>query len=402
MSINSLIPLQVRVPQVDPANAMLQGAAVAQMPTRNALLQAETELRQAQAQAFPMQAQARADEAAIKKRVFDAQYQQMQGAYALDTARAMRNAPEENRAQIAEMRTIEGRKMGLMSEADTFSDDDMTDAGLDTYIQAMSGAFEKQGQQSMPAEFMAQHLKLLAAGYEPGSEGYQRGMAVGAGISPRATGSANITVATTPGLTDAVAGSESTIEGAKAGAAETAKLEAQRDLKPEVDAAVRDAVLAVEAKADATAKQRANDLAWETYSVGMQDLINALAGTNVSGPWLGWTPSLTANDQVADGMVAIMAPLMKAAFRQSGEGTFTDRDQQLLTEMLPTRSDSKEARVRKSVNLDKVMRAKLGRTGEANIAILSKDDREAFNALQIGDRYIVDGYIYTKAKRNAD
>jgi hypothetical protein len=55
-----------------------------------------------------------------------------------------------------------------------------------------------------------------------------------------------------------------------------------------------------------------------------------------------------------------MAPVLKQLFRSSGEGTFTDKDQDLLMEMLPTRKDKPEARAAKLANIDAIVRAKLG------------------------------------------
>jgi hypothetical protein len=55
-----------------------------------------------------------------------------------------------------------------------------------------------------------------------------------------------------------------------------------------------------------------------------------------------------------------MAPVLKQIFRVAGEGTFTDKDQALLLEMVPTRKDSPEARAIKTQNIDNIIRAKLG------------------------------------------
>ena len=67
----------------------------------------------------------------------------------------------------------------------------------------------------------------------------------------------------------------------------------------------------------------------------------------------------TANS-IAAILVAAMAPILKQLFRGAGEGTFTDKDQELLVAMLPTRKDTPEARVIKVQNIDAIVRAKLG------------------------------------------
>lgn len=62
---------------------------------------------------------------------------------------------------------------------------------------------------------------------------------------------------------------------------------------------------------------------------------------------------------MAEGSVAAMAPVLKQLFRTAGEGTFTDKDQQLLVSMLPTRTDTPAARQFKMTNIDNIVRAKL-------------------------------------------
>lgn len=65
----------------------------------------------------------------------------------------------------------------------------------------------------------------------------QKAIAIEAGIFPRAMGSAAITTAQ-QGLTNQVASSESTIEGAKAGAKEAGKLDVQAQKLPDIRAAI--------------------------------------------------------------------------------------------------------------------------------------------------------------------
>jgi hypothetical protein len=55
-----------------------------------------------------------------------------------------------------------------------------------------------------------------------------------------------------------------------------------------------------------------------------------------------------------------MAPVLKQLFRVAGEGVFTDRDQALLLQMIPTRTTRPEARAAQIENIDKIVKAKLG------------------------------------------
>ena len=118
--------------------------------------------------------------------------------------------------------------------------------------------------------------------------------------------------------------------------------------KPTLDAAV------VASKLDKT-----NTRTFDVYSAGMNGLKSALGKTD-TGPVVGMMPAVTAAQQIADGAIAAMAPVMKQMFRAAGEGIFTDRDQALLMEMMPDRTDHPEARKEKLANIDRIVRAKLG------------------------------------------
>lgn len=96
------------------------------------------------------------------------------------------------------------------------------------------------------------------------------------------------------------------------------------------------------------------------YETARDGLIGALENT-VTGPIAGRIPAITEEQQTAEGGVAAMAPVLKQLFRVSGEGVFTDRDQQLLLDMVPKRTDLPEARRKKMENIDGIVSAKLGR-----------------------------------------
>lgn len=97
----------------------------------------------------------------------------------------------------------------------------------------------------------------------------------------------------------------------------------------------------------------------DVYTQARNGLLQALGGTE-TGPIAGRVGSFTTAQQTADGAVAAMAPVLKQLFRSAGEGTFTDKDQELLLLMVPTRKDEPEARKAKLENIDRIIGAKLG------------------------------------------
>lgn len=104
--------------------------------------------------------------------------------------------------------------------------------------------------------------------------------------------------------------------------------------------------------------------AYAAYQSAVQSLSKAMDQT-ATGPLAGRVPALTANQQIAEGAEATMAPILKQLFRNAGEGTFTDQDQALLMNMVPKRTDHPEARKAKLEMIDGVVKAKLGIQGAA-------------------------------------
>lgn len=176
---------------------------------------------------------------------------------------------------------------------------------------------------------------------------------VKAGLAPRMVGSATQTIANL-GTAPAVADVEAVISGAK----EVGKLKGQKKLKPEVEAAVVSAVGQAKAEVTRLGEERSNSKTLGVYETAMGNLTKALDET-VTGPFIGLTPAMTSNAQIADGAVAMMLPLMKDVFRGAGEGTFTEGDQKILTDLIPTRSDTAAARASKISMIDSMIRAKL-------------------------------------------
>lgn len=99
--------------------------------------------------------------------------------------------------------------------------------------------------------------------------------------------------------------------------------------------------------------------ALEVYEQAKTGLVQGLEGT-ATGPLLGKLPAITSSQQTAQGGVAAMAPILKQLFRAAGEGVFTDKDQELLLAMIPTRETNTEARNAMIQNIDAIVRAKLG------------------------------------------
>lgn len=164
-------------------------------------------------------------------------------------------------------------------------------------------------------------------------------------------------------VTGATLGAQLEGEPKVAAAVEAAKLTAQLTGKPKVDAAVKAAVLAATSTAGQKDEARSNQRAFDVYTTGITSLASAFDET-WTGPGVGWIPALSSNQQIADGALAAMAPILKQMFRASGEGTFTKDDQEILMAMLPSRKDRPTARVAKLANVDAIVRSKLGISGE--------------------------------------
>ena len=157
-----------------------------------------------------------------------------------------------------------------------------------------------------------------------------------------------------------VVGDIKTIQDVKrASGKETAKLAVQLKLKPDVQRAVVLAQELAKGEAAKTNSERGNDRALNVYNVAKDGLLGAMSGAT-TGPAAGWIPALTSNQQIADGAVAAMAPVLKQIFRTAGEGNFSDHDQAVLMGMVPTRSDTPKARVAKLKLIDTIVMAKLG------------------------------------------
>lgn len=148
-------------------------------------------------------------------------------------------------------------------------------------------------------------------------------------------------------------------KGEKAFAVEEGKLKAKLKLSPDVQKAVASAKNEASSVMKDAGTKKSNETAWNVYQKSMDNLSKSLGGSE-TGPFVGFIPAMTQNQQIAEGAVAIMAPVLKQMFRAAGEGVFTDKDQELLMKMVPTRKDLPASREAKIKAIDGVVRAKLG------------------------------------------
>jgi hypothetical protein len=175
------------------------------------------------------------------------------------------------------------------------------------------------------------------------------------GLAPRAVGSSAQTMSQDEQLTDDVARSQAAIEAAKT----TGKLQAEYKLKPATAKAVALATAEANLIGEKNKETRSNANALNVYDVAFKSLGGAL-GKTYTGPIAGLMPALTSEAQSADGAVSMILPTLKSVFRGAGEGTFTDSDQKLLTDMAPTRRDTPATIKFKMNAIDAIVRAKLG------------------------------------------
>lgn len=214
------------------AAGISQGNEIARMPIQNRLLEA-------QAQGAEQQISKQQAEFMLRDAALDA----MRGASLLEADPS--GAALKDFLQNERMAKLVGR--GSKDTTDTQGIIQAIDAGnldfvrseLNAPIEAATqlGILNKGG--TALKEFEG---KARAAGLSPGTPEYQRAARVDLGLDPRAgsvTGQERI--ATDKNLTQAVAGSQATIEGEKAKAKEQGKLETQAKMLPAIRADIKTA-----------------------------------------------------------------------------------------------------------------------------------------------------------------
>lgn len=138
-----------------------------------------------------------------------------------------------------------------------------------------------------------------------------------------------------------------------------ANLPQELNLKTEAALREAEAKAGIERASKKQGIQDDNNRTFNMYESAMGGVIEGLGGSS-TGPLIGRLPAITSNQQIAEGSVSAIAPVLKQLFRAAGEGTFTDKDQELLMAMIPTRTDTPAARNWKIRNIDAIVRQKLG------------------------------------------
>lgn len=172
----------------------------------------------------------------------------------------------------------------------------------------------------------------------------------GAGIPP-----------TNPGMPSPPAAGPVRIPTPAETAAETARAKAGVELQtaPEIARRTAEATQQGKTQAELQETKRKNQTAYNVYSTARDNLQKAMAGT-LTGPLVGRFPAFTSGRQIAEGARAAAAPILKDLFRESGEGVFTNADQELLLAMLPNVTDDETVVPVKLQMVDDLVAAKLG------------------------------------------
>jgi len=149
-----------------------------------------------------------------------------------------------------------------------------------------------------------------------------------------------------------------------AGAQANARAAVEAETAPAIAAATVAATKGAEAQVERGNTARTNAVAFDAYNKAMEGVRGAFSKTD-TGPMAGRLPAVTAAQQGAEGARAAAAPVLKQLFRSSGEGVFTDKDQQLLMDMMPDRKDHPEVVQQKLNTIDAIVKAKLNINGPA-------------------------------------
>ena len=107
-----------------------------------------------------------------------------------------------------------------------------------------------------------------------------------------------------------------------------------------------------------------NDKTWNIWQKAISGLEESLGATS-TGKIVGLLPAITSNQQIAEQAIAIMAPVLKNIFRESGEGVFTDKDQQILIDMIPDRTANPETIAYAIQMINDIVAAKLNQPTSA-------------------------------------
>lgn len=256
------------------------------------------------------------------------------------------NAKKVINAQMQRMQRMQGRDGGK-SNIGSYNPRDYTTESWAQFLQSSDPSQLKryESQRSVDIGGVPHVFDPSKGGFFPAS------------VSGGAEGEAPTKV-----TTDVVADSKAEIASRSARGSESAKLDAQIEKVPGLKAAIAKAEEEVRTQVDTEAAAKKNSITLNMYDTAMTGLTEALSNTN-TGPMAGRMPAVTSNQQIAEGAASAMAPILKTLFRTAGEGTFTDKDQELLLNMMPSRKDTPDAIKSKLGNIDAIVRAKLATPG---------------------------------------
>lgn len=125
-----------------------------------------------------------------------------------------------------------------------------------------------------------------------------------------------------------------------------AQEQGRQDVRLKTEPTIQAEIIKAENKANQVIQTNKNKVAYKTFNMALTSYGKALKNTT-TGYFAGRLPAVTASQQIADGAKAVMLPILKQIFRTAGEGIFTDKDQEALELMLPTRKDLPETGVAK-------------------------------------------------------
>ena len=366
MAINAMIPMQGQV--ADPLNALASGYklgnTIRQQPMVDQMNQQKLQAGQMELDQQKMKMQEMAKDSRIKSAVMG--------------AAELQSAPVEQWTSILQDRIQGASRYAYDASAEKEAlqilqtkGPEALKAQVDGLVKfgSMAGIFSN-GQTAWQRQFDS-----MTQGMTPDEK--MRAQRIAAGLDPRAVAAAprptdiggvtyivdpNSSTATLPTLNQPVSGTNQ--QGAllppiPGGSASTQpSVIGPNEVASNVEA-IEAAKLDAKTANEREAKAKQNAIALSVYESGIGNLQRSLEGT-VTGPVVGSLPAMTSSAQMAEGAVAAMAPILKEIFRVSGEGTFTDKDQELLLGMIPKRTTLPEARTAQLQAIDAIVRAKLG------------------------------------------
>lgn len=122
-----------------------------------------------------------------------------------------------------------------------------------------------------------------------------------------------------------------------------------------------------------------NNKTWRIWEKAISGLEESL-GNTPTGKIVGLLPAISSNQQIADQAIAIMAPVLKNIFRESGEGVFTDKDQQILIDMIPDRTSNPDTIAYAIKMINDIVAAKLNQQIQVEIVPTPQSNVLKFDA----------------------